>query len=448
MATLKKELILISPPVSSYLIRTSIFLMYGSYTPLALHVLAALTPKEYKITFVHRKLFWRRKDFTPGVLVGITCVTTNAPVAYKIADGYRQAGAFVVMGGLHVSVLPEEALQHCHSVVIGEAESVWGQVIKDFENGSLNRIYQGEPLEDPFSPVEEYFLGLSPKQLSRTGILIQRGGCGFRCEFCGMPITAKCRFAKIEQVIPLVKKATQARFLGFFSNPTLMLIGDNVYSNPTYAKNLFRALQDVGVRWFAGCSLDIAFDDEALALARKSGCRVLLIGFESIYPLQLAKTSVHQMRSDKDYDRAIKRIKSHGIPVIGLFIAGFDNYSHIDYLRMLRFLARPLRFFFASVNVLTPFPGSPIYERFYKEGRLLKAGWGAYTLIRVVYRPARTSRYSLMFWFVVTKLTAFLMSTLGLMNTLFMLSIYTLYFIGFFQWLYYFIYDYFFALSH
>lgn len=172
MELLKKELILISPPVSSYLIRASIFLMYGSYTPLSLHVLAALTPKEYKITFIHRKLFWRRKDFTRGVLVGIACVTSSAPVAYKIADRYRRAGAFVVMGGLHVSVLPEEALQHCHSVVIGEAESVWPQVIKDFENGSLKRIYQGDPLEDPFSPVEEYFLRLSPKQLRRTGILM------------------------------------------------------------------------------------------------------------------------------------------------------------------------------------------------------------------------------------------------------------------------------------
>jgi radical SAM superfamily enzyme YgiQ (UPF0313 family) len=444
MGPLKKELILISPPVSSYLMRTSIFLQHGSYTPLSLHILAALTPKEYKITFVHRKLFWRRKDFVPRVLVGITCVTSSAPVAYKIADRYRQAGAFVVMGGLHVSALPEEALKHCHSVVIGEAESAWPQVIKDFQTNSLKRIYQGDPLADPFSSVEEYFLRLSPKQLRRTGILMQRGGCGFRCEFCGMPTTAKCRFAKIEQVVALAKRAAQGRFLGFISKPTLMLIGDNVYSNPTYAKNLFRALQDVDVRWFAGSSVDIAFDDDALTLARKSGCRLLMIGFESIYPLQFAKTSVHQMRSDKDYDRAIKRIKSHGIPVIGLFIAGFDNYSHIDYLRMLRFLARPMRFFFASVNMLTPFPGSPLYERLYKEGRLLKAGWGAYTLIRVLYRPARTSAYSLMFWFVVTKVTAFFMSKFGLIST----SIYVLFLILIFPRLYSLSFSYFFALFH
>ena len=431
MDSLKKELVLISPPVSSYLMRTAMLLQsamllqYESYIPFSLHVLAALTPKEYKISFVHNKFFWQKKDFLQGILVGITCVTTSAPVAYKIADRYRKAGAFVVMGGLHVSALPEEALQHCHSVVIGEAESAWPQVVKDFENGVLKKIYQGEPLEDPFSLVQEYLLRLPAKQL-RTGILMQRGGCGFRCEFCSIPATARRRFAKIEQVVALVKKAREGRFLGFLFKPTLKLIGDNVFSDPAYAKELFRALKDVGVRWYAGCSLDIAFDDEALELAKESGCKILLIGFESIYPLQLAKTSVHQMRSDKDYDQAIRRIKSYGIPVLGLFITGFDNYAHMDYLRMLRFLAKPMRFFYASTNMLTPLPGSPIYERFNKEGRLLRVEWGDYNLINVVYRPLRTSRYSLMFWFVVTKITAALMSTLGLVFVGIFILAYTL----------------------
>ena len=411
---LKKELVLINPPVESCLLRAANLLQHGSYTPLSLHVLAALTPKEYKITFINPGFFWLGKNFVRGVLVGITCVTSSAPIAYKIADYCRRAGAFVVLGGFHVSVLPEEALRHGHSVVIGEAESVWPEVVKDFEAGSLKRMYQGEPLKDFFSPVYEYFLRLPPKQLRRVGIPLQRG-CGFRCEFCAMPATKRrLDFVKIEQVVTLVKKATQDQPPG----SALMLIGDNVYSDPGYAKKLFLALQGLGVSWFAGSSLDIAFDDEVLTLARKSGCRFLMIGFESIYPQQMAKTSVHQMRSDRDYARAIDRIKSHGLPVIGLFIAGFDNYSHIDYLRLLRFLARPMRFFFASVNILTPFPGSVLYERFCKEGRLRKAGWGAYTLLRVLFRPARLSRYSLMFWFLATKLTAAFMSTVGLVSLL------------------------------
>ena len=414
MTVVKKELILINPPVESCLLRVANILQCGSYTPLSLHVLAALTPKEYKITFVNPRLFWLGKNFARGALVGITCVTSSAPIAYKIADYCRRAGAFVVLGGFHVSVLPEEALQHGHSVSSVRQNPSGPKLLRILKPAHSKKCIRERRSRIFFLPSMNIFYVFLQKQLRRIGIPLQRG-CGFRCEFCAMPATKRrLDFVKIEQVVTLVKKATQDQP----PRSALMLIGDNVYSDPEYAKKLFLALQGLGVSWFAGSSLDIAFDDEVLTLARKSGCRFLMIGFESIYPQQMAKTSVHQMRSDRDYARAIDRIKSHGIPVIGLFIAGFDNYSHIDYLRLLRFLARPMRFFFASVNILTPFPGSAVYERFCKEGRLRKAGWGAYTLVRVLFQPARMSRYSLMFWFLVAKLTAAFMSTVGLVSLL------------------------------
>ena len=423
MQPIKKELILINPPVSNYLIRFATNLVHGVYVPVSLHILAALTPKDYKVRFIYRTFFWRKKDFTPGTLVGITCVTSSAPHAYRIAERYRKAGAFVVMGGPHVSVLPEEALGHCHSVVVGEAESVWPQVIRDFENGSLQRIYRGTPLDDFFSPVYEYFLRLPPQELRRTGILMQKG-CKYHCDFCSIP-SVKLRFVKIEQVVELAKRATQGRFLGALRRPTITLVGDNLFSSPPYAKDLFRALRPVRIRWVTVSSIDIAFDDEALVLARKGGCRLLLIGFESIHPRQFAKTSVHQMSSVKDYARAIRRIKSRGIAVFGSFIAGFDNYTHGDYFRMLCFLAKPMRFLFVNVTVLTPFPGCAIREQFLKEGRIKKAGWGAYTMIRVLYRPRHMSARSLQLWLLVMKITAACMSQLGLSLTVCMLSVYS-----------------------
>lgn len=157
-------------------------------------------------------------------------------------------------------------------------------------------------------------------------------------------------------------------------------------------------------------SFDIAFDDEALRLAKESGCECLFIGFETLYPKDYEKTSVKNTISTQDYFRAIKKIKSFGIKIIGAFILGFDNYSHRDYLRLLIFLIRA-NFWYSSLTMLTPFPGSKLFERFKEEGRILTFDWRKYDLLfHVVFKPNKISTLSLKLWFIFIRSFLILLS--------------------------------------
>ncbi len=331
-------------------------------------------------------------------------MTAAVTEAYELADKFRKAGSCVVLGGPHVSALPDEALAHCDSVVIGEAESAWGQVIKDYEAGALQKIYQGEPLEDFFTPAYDYFLHLDPAVLQRSGIHIDRG-CKYHCEFCAR-ISQWLRFVKIEQVLELIKRIKNRRrnfFIRTFFRRPLARSGvsfdcDNIFSNPDYAKELFKAMIPLKVRWGANCSIDIGFDDEALQLAKDSGCVGMLIGFETIYPEEHRKTSLPQLQSAEDYRKAIANIRAHGITLLGSFILGIDRYGHRDYLRLLWFLLR-CRLWFFVLTILTPFPGSALFSRLKKEGRILSFDWRKYIFLFCVIKPKHTSVLSVYAWF-------------------------------------------------
>ncbi|OIO36825.1 MAG: hypothetical protein AUJ74_00935 [Candidatus Omnitrophica bacterium CG1_02_44_16] len=401
---IKKELILINPRLSYLLFNFLQASALGNPVPHSLHTLSALTPKDYKITIINQKQLWFKKDFVGEVLVGITCLTAAVVEAYELADKFRKAGSCVVLGGPHVSALPDEALLHCDSVVIGEAESAWGQVIKDYEAGVLKNIYQGEPLEDFFTPVYDYFLHLAPGILRRSGIHIDRG-CKYHCDFCAR-ISQWLRFIKIEQVIELIKRIKNRKrnffvrifFRGPLARPVIRFDCDNIYSDPSYAKELFKAMIPLKVRWVANCSIDIGFDDEALRLAKDSGCRGFLIGFETIYPTEYSKTSLPQFHSAEDYRKAIANIKARGITFIGSFILGIDRYGHRDYLKLLWFLMR-IRLWFFVLTILTPFPGSALYTRLKKEGRIISFDWRKYIFLFCVIKPKHTSVLSVYAWY-------------------------------------------------
>lgn len=373
-------------------------------------IFSALTPPKYRIRIFNQKLLWLKRDFVKNALVGISCSTSNAGEAYKLADSFRKAGSIVIMGGTHASYFPDEALLHCDSVVIGEAESIWGKILEDYENKSLQRIYKGAALEDYFSPVYDYFLKLDPKVLYSTGILLSRG-CKYHCEFCARPF-GKLRFIKSEQAIELVKRAKNGAPIIFGRKPRLLFRDDNIFSDPSYAKKLFKEMLPLGIKWSANSSIDIAFDDQALALAKASGCQELFIGFETIYPEKLQKTSVGNMRSTDDYIKAIRKVKSYGIKVIGAFILGFDYYTHKDYFRLIYFLMRA-RLYLISLTILTPFPGSALYEQLLKENRIISFDWRKYdSLQHVVFKPKYMPAGILQAWFVVIRIITLLLSPL------------------------------------
>lgn len=405
---MEKKLILVLPSTSHPVIRLVLKFFFNTPATFSLLILPALTPKDYAIKIYNQKLFWLKRDFVKGCLVGISCATSNSYEAYKIADRFRKAGSVVVMGGLHPSHYPKEALEHCDSVVIGEAESVWPGLVRDYENKTLKRTYEGLPVEDYFSLSYGYFLKIEPGILYKTGVLLSRG-CKYRCDFC-VPHSGGLRFVKLGQALALIKKIRDGVKLPFGMKPNITFRDDNIYSSPEYAKKLFKGLVPLRLSWTANSSIDIAFDDEALQSAKASGCKSLFIGFETIYPQRLQKTSVNNMRSTGDYIRAIKKIKSCGIKVTGAFILGFDYYTHKDYLRLLWFLIRS-GLYSISITILTPFPASRLYERLKTENRIITFDWRKYdSLHHVVFKPEHMSGLSLSLWFIVVRVVGLLAS--------------------------------------
>jgi radical SAM superfamily enzyme YgiQ (UPF0313 family) len=404
-----KELILINPCVSYFLINIIQRTFTWNYTPYSLLTLAALTPQDYNIRIINRRLFWSRKDFVEGAIVGITCFTAAVSDAYRLADNFRRVGSKVVLGGYHVSAMPEEALEHADSVVIGEAESVWPGVLRDFERGELQKIYKGEPLQDFFTPAYDYFLRMDSRMLSLIGIHIDRG-CKYKCDFCAR-ISDQLRFIKIEKVIGLIKRIKTAKHSFFMRRPTIGFSCDNIYSSPRYAKELFKALTPLNITWISNCSIDIAFDEEALRMAKASGCRNFLIGFETIHPKDYTKTSLRQFRSVNDYRIAIKKIKANGIKITGSFMLGLDRYSHRDYLQLLWFLMRSGLWHFI-LTILTPFPGTELFDRLKKENRIISFDWRRYNLLTCVIKPKRTSIASVYMWFWFIRITSVFFSPL------------------------------------
>jgi len=395
-----KELILINPIVnpsfSNYLI--NILQRVGTGNPVAYSLLslAALTPRDYKVKIINLKQFWSASEFSGGKLIGISCLTSTAFEAYRLADKFRRAGSKVVLGGPHVTVLPDEASLHADSIVTGEAESVWAQVLKDFENNRLQKVYKGVPLEDFFTPVYDYFLNLDPRVLNLAGIHIARG-CKYHCDFCAR-ISQWLRFVQIEQVIGIIKKIKKAKRSFFIRRPAIIFRCDNIYSSPEYAKNLFREMIALKVSWIGNCSIDIGFDEEGLRLAKASGCKRLLIGFESIYSKDYPKTSLKQIHSAEDYKIAINNIQAHGIKIFGSFIIGLDHYSHLDYLKLLWFLMRS-GIWHIYLLILTPFPGTDLFGRLKKENRIFSFNWRKYDMLTCVFKPEQVSVFSLYAWF-------------------------------------------------
>ncbi len=400
ISTIKKELILVAPLVNPRIYYLPVNLLQRLATqnpvPYSLLALAALTPKDYSVKIINQKQFWSRRDFKEGALIAITCLTSTAPESYRLADSFRRAGSHVILGGPHVTAMPQEASDHADSIVIGEAESVWSSVVGDYERGRLQKIYKGKPLEDFFAPVYDYFLRLDPDLLVRAGIHIARG-CKYHCDFCAR-ISKWLRFVKIEQVIELIKRMKEAHQSFFIRRPFIIFRCDNIYSSPAYAKELFKKMIALNIIWSANCSIDIGFDEEALDLARDSGCERLLIGFEGIYPKDYRKTSLEQFTSVEDYKIAIRNIKARGIKIFGSFIIGQERYTHKDYLKLLWFLVRA-GLWHIFLLILTPFPGTELFDRLTKEGRIVSFNWRKYDMLTCVVKPRRVSVVGVYFWF-------------------------------------------------
>lgn len=343
----------------------------STYPSLGLSLLAALTPPDIDVKIINDEC--ERVNFNEAVyLVGISCLTPSAPRAYEIADKFRKKGVTVVIGGVHASALPGEAIEHANSVVIGEAENIWPKLLEDYKDGSLKKFYKADGLVDLTNlPIPKREL-LNKKIYISTNVVQASRGCPLGCEFCSVErfFGKKTRFRPVEEVIEEIKGMDRQRFLLFAD--------DNLIINPPYLKELLTALIPLKRKWLGEASWTIGHKPELLKLLRKSGCLGLFIGFESIRKQpNIRKTSIYSDMRDA-YMQTIKNLHKNQIAVCGAFIFGFDNDKLSSFDETLRFCLD------ADVDVaqfssLIPFPGTPLIERLTEEGRIITRDWSKYT---------------------------------------------------------------------
>jgi radical SAM superfamily enzyme YgiQ (UPF0313 family) len=346
---------------------------------LALFILQGLTPKRHKVKIVEEEYMVLNPDEECDV-VGISCMTSNANRGYRIADMFLSKGKTVILGGIHPSLMPEEALSHASAVVIGEAEGVWEQILEDIENNALRRKYHvPEPDLDRYVPKDfsslpaKRFYNLIPLQTSR--------GCPYDCDFCCVSniFGKKIKHIPVKNVLRDIEESGARNFI---------FLDDNIVGNQKYAMELFQALIPLKIRWVGQSSISFANDASLMKLARDSGCRGLFIGMESVVQDNYHKYK--KLKSLEDTRQGLQKILRMGIVIQASVIFGLEEDTPETFRQTVRFLIRN-RLSIASINVLTPYPGTRVYERLKKEGRLLHENWEFYDHHTVVFQPRNMS---------------------------------------------------------
>ncbi len=363
----------------------------ASLPSLGLLTLAGMTPDRFDVEY-HEIADLRQLDSLPPCdLAAISTFTAQVKDAYEVSRRYRAAGTKTVIGGLHATALPEEALRHFDAVVVGEGELSWPSVLADFEAGRLAGVYHAHGWEFDLSdaPMPRFDL-LDPEKYNRITVQTQRG-CPWRCDFCASSITLTRRYklkpvAKVVEEIRAIKRN--------WSHPFIEFADDNSFVNKKHSRELIRAVAGEDVRWFTETDISVADDHELLDLMRESGCAQVLIGLESPTSEGLDGIELNRNWKRGRFDRyreAIERIQSHGIVVTGCFVLGLDGHTPTVFEDVRRFVEESgVRE--VQISVLTAYPGTPLYERLRREGRLLdETAWEKCTLFDVNVQPLHMS---------------------------------------------------------
>jgi radical SAM superfamily enzyme YgiQ (UPF0313 family) len=350
--------------------------------PIPAAMVAALLPGDVERRFYDDRLEPIPFD-EPTDLVAISVETYTARRAYQIASEYRRRGVPVVMGGFHATLCPEEVARYCESLVVGEAEAVLPRVIDDHRHGRPERIYRaaGRPALS-HDPDRRIFAG---KRYLPIRLVEFARGCRFRCDFCAIQSFHEGSHAhrSVERVVAEVQRVRRPGQLVFF-------IDDNITSDLEQAKELMRALVPLRIRWVSQSAIPVAYDDEALALMRASGCQGLLVGLESLGDASLKEMNKGFNLMKGGPRKALENFRRHGLRVYGTFLFGYDHDTPETFRDTLRF-AREEGLFIGAFNHVTPFPGTPLFRRMQAEGRLLHEAWWleeGYRYNQIPFRPA------------------------------------------------------------
>lgn len=359
----------------------------ASLPSLGLLTVAALTPEDVEITYREVDALPDDGDLEQFDLVGISSFTARIEAAYTLADRYRAAGVPVVLGGLHVSLMPEEASAHADSIVLDGAEGAWPELIRDFRGGRMKPVYTGlrKGVFAPDAYAKPRFDLIRGRDYNRVTVQTSRG-CPIDCEFCAasLRITSSFQQKPVDLVVDELRTVTEAVGTAFVE-----FADDNTFVNKRWGKEFLRGITPLDLRWFTETDISVADDDKLLDAMREAGCRQILIGLEGTSQADLAGLDPHgwkARRADR-YMEAIDRIQSRGISVNGCFVLGLDTHTPETFENVRDFI-RQSGLLEAQITVMTPFPGTPLYRRLHREKRLLaERFWDRCTLFDVTFRP-------------------------------------------------------------
>jgi len=348
--------------------------------PLGLLVIGALTPPEHRVTIADENVERVRLDDRPD-LVGITVKVDTAQRSWEIARRYRERGVKVVFGGIHATACPDENLPHCDALVVGPAEEVWADVLRDARTGFLQSIYHHRgPADLAKMPVPRWEL-LAGKNYLYTNTLVVGRGCPWQCEFC---YSSGANFPRGYRMKPVGNVLAEIASLGARH---VMFIDDNFIGSPARAARLVEALAPLGLTWHTAVSVDIGRHEGLLDAMAASGCKSLFIGFETTNPRNLAACGKRQNRVD-EYDRTIEAIHARGMMVNASLAFGFDGDTNDVFEDTLDWLvSRKIETM--TAHILTPYPGTALHDRLEREGRITDRDLSHYNTSHVVFRPAR-----------------------------------------------------------
>ncbi len=374
---------LISPKGPLYRHRGGIFRKSLRYQPLTLTTLAALIPKEIDIDL---KLIDEGIQEVPDQLsvdlVGLTVITGTAPRAYELSRRFREQGITTVLGGPHVTLIPEDAQPHANSIVVGYAEDTWPQLLRDFVSGSLQSRYDQAPqLDLSDRPFARRDLLPSSRYLTNNVFEATRG-CVHNCDFCVVPSAwgRKPYQKPVKDVVEDIRTHGARK---------LIFVDLNLIADRNYAAELFRALIPLRLQWYGLSTVLLADDEELLDLAAKSGCRGLLMGLESISPENL-RASRKGFNSPDRFVRLVEKLHDHGIALQGCFVFGLDGDDSNVFMKTAEF-AVAAKIDLPRFAIVTPFPNTGLYKRLESEGRILSRNWELYDGQHVVFQPLRMS---------------------------------------------------------
>jgi len=349
--------------------------------PLTATSLAALVPDElnFEITIIDESIdkipFQNHYD-----LVAISCLTGTALKAYRIADIFRKKGSTIILGGVHVTLMPEEAKEHADSIVIGFAERIWPQLLHDFVNGQLQKKYSDSEMHFNEIPVPRRDLQRNNGYMVPNVVSATRG-CKGICDFCTVPVAGYGWHERpIEEVIDEIKNLPSRRFV--FNDVSM---GEN----PEYFKELLRAMIPLKNKWGGLLSTKAFQDEEIVDLLKKSGCVYILIGFESVNNMSL-KGILKGFNRFEEYKNIIELLRSIDVVLMGCFIFGFDE-DQLDVFKKTVDFANEYKVDIPRYAIYTPYPGTEAYRRLTAEDRILHHYWQHYDTQHVVFQPKNMS---------------------------------------------------------